>query len=68
MVCVYVQASNWCQKSQVFLNSMEERGDVCDSSSEAASLLAELSAFVSVTKQEQLERVDQVMPWYCIDV
>ena len=39
---------------------MEEKGDVCDTSEEAASLVAELSVFVSATKEEQMERVAQV--------
>ena len=39
---------------------MEEKGDMCSSSAEAASLVAELSVFVSATKGEQLDRVAQV--------
>ena len=39
---------------------MEEKGDVCDSSEEAASLVAELSIFINATQREQTDRVSQV--------
>lgn len=39
---------------------MEEKGDVCDTSEEVASLVAELSVFINATKAEQMDRVDKV--------
>ena len=56
----HYQASNWCQTSQQFLNSMEEKVDMCDRSEEAASLTAELTLYISVTKEQQTGRVEQV--------
>ena len=56
----HTQASNWCQKSQQFLSPMELKIESCDTSSEAASLSAELSVYLSATRAEQSERVSQV--------
>ena len=41
---------------------MEEKIESCDTSAEAASLAADLSVYLNVTKAERTERVLQVSP------
>ena len=55
------EGSNWCMQSEQFLHSLDDKINQCDTSEEASSLSAELSVYVSVTKEEQMERVSKVI-------
>ena len=61
-----MQASNWCQTTQTFLEKMREKVDHCTSISEAKDLLEELSVYMSVTKDQQSARVEQVCEPVCV--
>ncbi len=54
------QASNWCQMSQQFVDKMEDKVDLCTSAPQSKELLAELDAYIFVTKDQQSARMEQV--------
>ena len=54
------QASNWCQKSQQFLSSTEEKVGGCDRSPEVARLIEELEVYLTATGDRQTEQVTLV--------
>lgn len=59
------EGSNWCMQSEQFLHSLDEKTNQCDTSEEASSLSAELAVYLSVTKDEQMERVSKVI-WFIV--
>ena len=54
------EGSNWCQKSEQLLQELEQRMSECDTASEVASLIEELTIYLSVTREEQMGRVNKV--------
>jgi thioesterase domain-containing protein len=54
------QGTNWCLQSEQFLHSLDEKINQCDTSKEAESLTAELSVYLTVTKEEQTQRVAKI--------
>ena len=69
MLCIFpLQASNWCQMSEQFLNKMEDKVDLCTSTPQSKELLGELDMYISVTKDQQSARVEQVCGCVCVSV
>ena len=54
------EGSNWCQKSEQLLQELEQKMSECDIASEVASLIEELTIYLSVTREEQMGRVNKV--------
>ena len=54
------EGSKWCQMSEQLLQELEQKMSECDTASEVASLIEELTIYLSVTKEEQMGRVNKV--------
>uniref|UniRef100_A0A1X7TP97 Uncharacterized protein n=1 Tax=Amphimedon queenslandica TaxID=400682 RepID=A0A1X7TP97_AMPQE len=53
-------ANNWCVQSEQFVQTLNEKMSSCDTATEAKGLKDELSIYLSVTKEEQLDRVSKI--------